>query len=262
MWIDTHCHLDAPEFEADRWAIAQAAISMGVHRIVIPAVTQARFKTVRDWAHRIDSAAYTLGIHPFFVAQASEVDIPALRSLVEASLEDPHFVGMGEIGLDHAMPNPDVERQRFFYFEQLKIARDFDLPVICHARKAQDLVLAGLRCFSVTRGVLHAFNGSFQQARAFLNQGFKLGFGGKLTFDRAHQIRRLATQLPLEALVLETDAPDMSPAWCYREHNAPTQLPRIAQTLAALRSIAPETLAHSTTANAYAALPRLALSAA
>ena len=157
------------------------------------------------------------------------------------------------------MPTLDDARQRFFYDEQLKIARRYDLPVICHVRKSQDKVLKGLRVHGIHGGIAHAFNGSFQQAEAFIAQGMYLGFGGNLTFERARQIRRLAAELPLEAIVLETDAPDIAPAWRYKGRNLPDQVPAIAKVLAELRGIGEDTLAIGTTANAHAALPRLAL---
>jgi TatD DNase family protein len=260
MWIDTHCHLDASDFDADRAEVAASARAAGVSRIVIPAVDRASFARVRELAHQLDGGAYALGIHPMCTPAALESDLAVLRLEVEAALDDPRFVGIGEIGLDYFV-SLDESRQQFFFNEQLKIARDFDLPAICHVRKSQDQVLKGLRRHNVGLGIAHAFNGSFQQAQAYLKQGFKLGFGGNLTFERARQIRRLAQQLPLEAIVLETDAPDIAPAWRYKERNDPQQVVRIGATLAELRGLPPEQLALCTTANAHAALPRLLNSA-
>ncbi|MFD1556493.1 TatD family hydrolase [Paraburkholderia silviterrae] len=262
MWIDTHCHLDASEFDADRDAVASAARASGVTRIVIPAVARENFATVRALAHRTPGAVYALGIHPLYTPQARDEDLGALRAEIEASLADPRFVGIGEIGLDYFVPNLDDARQQHFYDAQLRLAREFDLPAICHVRKSQDQVLKGLRRNGVRRGIAHAFNGSFQQANAFIEQGMHLGFGGNVSFERALQIRRLAAQLPLEAIVMETDAPDISPSWLYRARNTPDQVPRIGAVLAALRGLTPEELALGTTANATAALPRLALSSA
>lgn len=259
MWIDTHCHLDAGEFDADRDAVAQAAQASGVARIVVPAVARENFHAVRSLAHRIEGGAYALGIHPLFTPRASEDDIEALRGEIEASLTDPRFVGIGEIGLDYFVPGLDDARQRFFYDAQLKLAREFDLPVICHVRKSQDLVLKGLRRFDVKCGIAHAFNGSFQQAHAFIDQGMRLGFGGNVTFERSRQIRRLAAELPLEAIVVETDAPDIPPSWRYKQRNTPDQVPRIGSVIAELRGIGEHELQIGTTANARAALPRLAL---
>lgn len=260
MWIDTHCHLDAAEFDGDRDDVMEAAERAGVARIVIPAVGRENFAAVRALAHRRAGGAYALGIHPLFTPQAGEGDLDALRSEIEASLGDPRFVGIGEIGLDYFVPGLDDERQWFFYERQLRLARDFDLPVICHVRKSQDRVLKGLRRVGVQKGIAHAFNGSFQQAHAFIDQGLRLGFGGNLTFERARQIRRLAIELPLEALVVETDAPDIAPAWRYKERNTPDQTARIGAVLAELRGIGVDQLALGTTANAHAALPRLSLS--
>ncbi|WP_207001106.1 TatD family hydrolase [Trinickia mobilis] len=262
MWIDTHCHLDAPEFDADRDELVRAAQEAGVSRIVIPGVERSHFETVRELAQRVPGAVYALGIHPLYTPRAADADLDVLRREIEASLADPRFVGIGEIGLDYFVPGLDDARQQFFYNEQLKLAREFDLPVICHVRKSQDQVLKGLRRHAVRRGIAHAFNGSFQQAHAFIEHGMHLGFGGNVTFERALQIRRLAEQLPLEAIVLETDAPDIPPAWRYKERNTPDQIPRIGTVLAELRGIGEIELALGTMANARAALPRLALSSA
>lgn len=259
MWIDTHCHLDASPFNADRAAVAAAARNAQVSRIVIPAVAPFNFRAVRELAHAIDGGAYALGIHPLYAHTAHDRDLAALRGQIEASLADPRFVGIGEIGLDFFVPGLDAARQREVYAAQLRIARDFDLPVICHVRKSQDQVVAQLRRFNVRRGIAHAFNGSFQQADAYIAQGFKLGFGGNVTFARAIRIRRLAAQLPLEALVVETDAPDIAPEWLDKGRNTPDQVPRIASVIAAMRSLTAGELALCTTANAYAALPRLTL---
>ncbi|WP_322107339.1 TatD family hydrolase [Paraburkholderia sp. J41] len=262
MWVDTHCHLDAGEFDADRDTVAAAAKAAGVSRIVIPAVARENFATVRALAHRTEGAVYALGIHPLYTPQARDEDLEVLRREIEASLSDARFVGIGEIGLDYFVPGLDETRQQHFYEAQLRLAREFGLPAICHVRKSQDRVLAGLRRAGVKTGIAHAFNGSFQQARAFIEHGMHLGFGGNLTFERALQIRRLAEQLPLEAIVMETDAPDISPAWLYRERNTPDQVPRIGAVLAGLRGLSPEEIALGTTANAASALPRLALSSA
>ncbi|AOK29309.1 MULTISPECIES: TatD family hydrolase [Burkholderia] len=262
MWIDTHCHLDAAEFDDDRARVADAAREAGVSRIVIPGVARDNFTAVRELAHATAGGAYALGIHPIYTPHARDADLERLRMEVEVSLDDPRFVGIGEIGLDYFVPGLDANRQAFFYEAQLRLARDFDLPVLCHVRKSQDRVLAGLRRFGVRRGIAHAFNGSFQQANAYLAQGLKLGFGGNVTFGRALQIRRLAAQLPIDALVVETDAPDIPPEWRYRARNTPDQVPPIGAAIAALRGIDPAQLALSTSANALAALPRLAPAAA
>jgi len=261
MWIDTHCHLDAAEFGDEADAVARAARQVGVDMIVIPAVARGNFDAVAQLAHRNGNCAYALGIHPIFVPQAQESDLQALRAAVAAAMQDARFVAIGEIGLDFFVPaltTPAMrDRQAFFYAEQLKIARDFDLPVLLHVRRSQDQILKHLRRIKVPGGIAHAFNGSAQQAEIFIGMGFKLGFGGAMTFTRALKIRRLAATLPLEALVLETDAPDISPAWRHPQRNSPDQLPRIGEVLAELRGLVPATVAQATYANALAAMPRL-----
>jgi TatD DNase family protein len=190
-----------------------------------------------------------------YVDQACEEDIEVLADIV--ARERP--VAVGEIGLDRFVPVRDDARQERFFAAQLKIARSNGLPVLLHVRRAVDQVLMHLRRIRVCGGIAHAFNGSRQQADEFIKLGFKLGFGGTATFARSSRIRELAATLPDEAIVLETDAPDLAPAWCAGERNAPAQLPRIAHVLAELRGTSTEAIISLTHANALAVLPRLAL---
>ena len=270
MWIDSHCHLDAPEFDPDRDAVVARARAAGVVQIVLPAVARDNFARVRELAHR-HALVYGLGIHPLCTAQAVDDDLRVLHDALEAACDpnqrDPRLVAVGEIGIDHFVEGIDRERQAHFYAEQLKLARRFDLPVIVHVRRSADTLLKHLRRTPVRGGIAHAFNGSEQQAHAFVEMGFKLGFGGAMTFDRALQIRRLAQTLPVDAIVLETDSPDIPPHWLYRtaaervdgpqSRNEPAQLPRIAEVLAGLRGMSLEALAEQTSANVRAALPGL-----
>ena len=254
MLIDTHCHLDAAEFDADRDAVAEAARQAGVAAIVVPAVERANFGAVASLGREHADCAVAYGIHPMYVAKACDEDLAALRETL--AREQP--VAVGEIGLDRFVVERDDERQRHYFVEQLKIAREAKLPVVLHVRRAIDAVLQQLRRIGVRGGIAHAFNGSEQQAEEFIRLGFKLGFGGAMTFPRALRIRKLAATLPLDAIVLETDAPDIPPAWKVGARNTPDQLPRIAETLAALRGIPFNTVAEATTANAAAVLPGLA----
>jgi len=266
-WIDTHCHLDAPEFDADRSAVLARARAAGVRLQVVPAVMASQFDAVRTLAHA-EGLAYALGIHPLFVDGAADDDLDRLADALARHRDDPRLVAVGEIGLDFFVPGLDRLRQQRFYTAQLKLARDAGLPVILHVRRSADGLLQALRRIPVAGGIAHAFNGSRVQADAFVGLGFRLGFGGTLTFERALQIRRLASELPASALVLETDAPDIPPQWLYRTaaqraageiaRNEPAELPRIAQSLAALRGWSLAETAAITRANALAALPRLA----
>jgi TatD DNase family protein len=270
-WIDTHCHLDAPEFATDIPAVRARASQAGVGLCVLPAVEVANFDAVRDLAHRFGDA-YALGIHPLCVARAQDGDLQALDDALTRWRGDPRLVAVGEIGLDYFVPDlregPLRERQEYFYREQLKLARRHGLPVVLHVRRSVDRVLKGLRDIEVPGGIAHAFNGSVQQAQAFIGMGYKLGFGGAVTFDRALQLRELARVLPLSSLVLETDAPDIAPHWLYRTaaeradgtpqaRNEPGELPAIAAVVAGLRGVALPALAEATHENACQALPGL-----
>jgi len=276
-WIDTHCHLDAPEFGQDHWralvARAQAA-ERGVALCVLPAVGVFDFDAVRAFAHRTGDA-YALGIHPLLVPRADDGDLERLDAALAAHAGDPRLVAVGEIGLDFFVPEltePAMRaRQLHFFRKQLQLARRHGLPVIVHTRRSVDQVLRQLREVGAGgrwEGIAHAFNGSLQQAQAVLVQGLKLGFGGAMTFDTARQLRQLATELPLESIVLETDAPDIPPQWLYVRQseraagrpqglNTPAELPRIAETLVALRGLPLAAIEAATTANALVALPRL-----
>ena len=281
-WLDSHCHLDAPEFDLDRTAVMQNAQSQGVAWCVMPAVQAKHFLSLQKLAQEIHQP-YALGIHPLYVPQAQEQDLDFLAQCIEAALtkdaqglrSDARLVAVGEIGLDFFVPalcEPSMrEKQEFFYHAQLKLAQKFKLPIILHVRKSADELLKGLRRHGLQGGIAHAFNGSFQQAQTFVEMGFALGFGGALTFDRALQLRRLATELPLSALVLETDAPDIPPHWLYKTQaerklenclavqarNEPSQLPRIGAVLAQLRGVAVSDIAAATLANAKRVLPQL-----
>lgn len=274
MWIDTHCHLDAPEFGVDHalaLSLRARAAAQGVGLCVIPAVERANFDTVRTLAHRMGDA-YALGIHPLYVPRAQDSDLAALDAALTEHRDDPRLVAVGEIGLDFFVPElctPTMrERQVQMYRAQLRLARKHGLPVILHVRRSADVLLKHLRELPVA-GIAHAFNGSEQQAGAFLDLGFKLGCGGACTFEPAKQLRRLAAELPLSALVLETDAPDIPPQWLYvtaaeraqgqaQGINSPLELPRIGAVVAQLRGLPLEALRDATTANARQALPRLA----
>lgn len=267
MWIDTHCHLDAPEFAPDRDAMRARAAAAGVGHCVLPAIAPANFEAVRLLAHR-HGDSYTLGIHPLCTPEADDEALALLDRALAAHRDDPRLVAVGEIGLDYFVPGLDGPRQERFYREQLALARHHGLPVLLHVRRSADPLLKHLRRAGVV-GIAHAFNGSAQQAAEFVRLGFKLGFGGTVTFDRALQVRRLARELPLSAIVLETDAPDIPPHWLYRTaeeraagtaqgRNEPGELPRIAAVLADLRGISPAELAEATLRNACEVLPRLA----
>ncbi|MBS1190565.1 MAG: TatD-related deoxyribonuclease [Rhodocyclaceae bacterium] len=244
--IDTHCHLDAAEFDADRDAVWAAARDAGVETLVVPAVDAANFPAVRDCCRRYPGCFPAYGIHPLYVTGAREGDLDFLRHWLAAE----KAVAVGEIGLDFFVPDGDPGRQEWFFAEQLKIARELGLPVLLHVRRAVDQILKHLRRIEVPGGIAHAFNGSRQQADEFIRRGFKLGFGGTLTFPGSRRIRQLAATLPLESIVLETDAPDIPPAWLDRGRNSPAQLPRIAAELAALRAVPVAEVAAATSLNA------------
>ena len=267
-WIDTHAHLDGAEFDADREAAVDRARRAGVGMVVVPAVAVANFDAVRALAHR-HGLAYALGIHPMCTNDATDADLDALERALDANRDDPRLVAVGEIGLDGFVAGLDEDRQRRVFTAQLAIAARAGLPVVLHSRKAVDGVWKALRqqAGKGHGGIAHAFNGSEQQARIGIDLGLVFGFGGALTFNRALHIRRLARSVPLDAVVMETDSPDIAPQWLYRTadaraagatmRNEPAELARIGTELAALRGIDVDALAASSSANARRALPKL-----
>lgn len=254
--IDTHCHLDAGEFAADRDAVYQRARAAGVETQIIPAVTRANFAEVAAVCRRYPGCLPAWGMHPMYIHVHQDAHLADLRAQVDVWRP----VAIGEIGLDLFAPGLDFATQEYFYVEQLKIARDYDLPVLLHCRRANDQILKQLRRIGgkngLKGGIAHAFSGSRQQADAYLGLGFKLGFGGAFTWTRATRLRALAQELPLEAIVLETDSPDIPPAWLPPEQlrNEPAALLGIAECLAEIRGVGVAEVIRQTSANARAVL--------
>ena len=244
--IDTHCHLDVADFDADRQAVLARARAGGVAGIVVPGVL------ARDWERLWQLCATepdlypALGLHPVYLDQHREADL----QILEALLDSHRPVAVGEIGLDYFVADPDRARQQALFEAQLELARAARLPVILHVRKAHDRVLSTLKRIRVCGGTSHAFNGSLQQAAQYIDLGFKLGFGGMLTYPRSSKLRALARELPVESIVLETDAPDMAVARHHGERNSPEYLPDCLAALAEVRAEEPAAMARHTTANA------------
>jgi TatD DNase family protein len=262
LCLDTHCHLDALEFASDRQDVIDRAKSTGVSGVLIPGVKAAEFNQVIDLCHRsattLPGNCYALGIHPLYTPQASLGDLSLLKDAIANSISDPRFVGVGEIGLDYFVPELDRSKQELFFHEQLKIAQEFQLPVIMHVRRSQDAIVQSLKKFPVISGIAHAFNGSFQQAEQFMALNCVMGFGGAMTYPRALQIRRLAAELPIESIVLETDAPDIPPIWLSgdQRRNEPSELPQIASVLSELRHDLISRLQDQCSRNALRVIPR------
>ncbi len=253
--IDTHCHLDFPAFDHDRTDVLTRTRKTGVIAVVIPGVTAASWPRMLQHCDNTQAGPFParlpgLGLHPVFHHEHQPADIARLRE----RLQQKQAVAVGEIGLDHTLDPRYLDTQRWYFDQQLALAREFGLPVLLHVRKAHDSAIQSLRKATVPGGVVHAFNGSLQQAHAYIALNFKLGFGGMLTYQRSTKLRRLARELPGECLVLETDAPDMTVASHQYQRNSPEYLPEILCALSTTRGTDPETLAQVTTANALAVL--------
>ncbi|MCC4116041.1 TatD family hydrolase [Aromatoleum toluclasticum] len=253
MLIDTHIHLDAPEFDPDRDTVIAAARQAGVGGFIVPAVEVANFDRVAALSAAHADIRHAYGIHPLYVDRAGNEDL----DILDRRLANCDAIAVGEIGLDFFGPEFDRVTQELYFVEQLKLARRFGLPVILHVRRAVDDILKYLRRIEVPGGIAHAFNGSRQQADAFIAMGFRLGFGGAMTFDGSRRIRSLAASLPIDSIVLETDAPDIPPAWAQGGRNEPADLRRFAEVLAGLRGMSVTEIAEATGRNACAVFPAL-----
>lgn len=234
MLIDSHCHLDALEFNHEQDAIIKDALDHGIDKIIVPAVNRKSFDDVIELRKKFPNCFYALGFHPMYINEMKDGDLDTLQYYLKTY--EP--IAVGEIGLDLFVTKDNKILQEEIFVAQLKLAHAFDLPVIMHVRHAIDDVLKNLRRYSVKGGIAHAFNGSMQQAEAFIELGFKLGFGGAMTYPRATHIQALAKSLPIESIVLETDAPDIPPSWLGHEgRNTPRELHQIAKFFAELRDM-------------------------
>lgn len=243
--VDSHCHLDAAEFDVDRDHVLQRACAAGVGRQIVPAICAAGFDKLRDLccAHCGLFAAY--GLHPLFMANHRPDHLVDLKYWVER--EKP--VAIGECGLDFYLEDADADSQRFYFRAQLQLAREMDLPVIVHARKALDEVINEIRKFGKLRGVVHSFSGSLEQAKRLWEIGFYVGIGGPVTYARARRLRSIVASMPIEFLLLETDAPDQPLHGHQGKRNEPALLVEVCNTVAHLRSVGSNTIATATTRN-------------
>lgn len=244
--IDSHCHLDAPEFDADRAAVIARAREAGVIAQVIPAVGAASWPPLRHACSLAPGLHAAYGLHPMYLAEHRPEHLHELRTWIER--EQP--VAVGECGLDFFVDGLDADGQRFYFDGQLRLARDFDLPVIVHARRAVDAAIASIRRLGVKHGVVHSFSGSPEQAAQLFKLGFMIGLGGPVTHARAQRLHRLAASLPIEQLLLETDAPDQPDSGIRGQRNEPARLPVICEAIARLRGMPAEALATQTRRNA------------
>jgi len=246
MLVDSHCHLDASEFDPDRATVIERARAAGVQAQVVPAVTAASWPKLREVCQQAPGLYPAYGLHPMFLAEHRPGHLDQLRDWIER--ERP--CAIGECGLDFFVDGLDAQAQQDYFIGQLKLARDFDLPVIVHARRAVDAVIAAIRRIGGLRGVVHSFPGSPEQAAQLAKLGFLLGLGGPLTYERAQRLQRLVRDMPLQQLLLETDAPDQPDAGIRGERNEPARLSVIARHVAALRGTDVETVARATSENA------------
>ncbi|PJI48855.1 MAG: hydrolase TatD [Pseudomonas sp.] len=249
--IDTHNHLDCPDFAQDRAAVLQRSRERGVERQVLLGVFRENWEDVWALVESEPDLYAALGLHPIFLARHKAEHLVALREWLQRLAGHSKLCAVGEIGLDYYLEDLDRDGQQAIFEEQLRIAIDFELPVLLHVRRAHAAMIATLKRYKPERrGIIHAFAGSREEAREYLKLGFRLGLGGAPTWPQANRLRKVVPEIPLESIVLETDSPDMAPAMYPGVRNSPEHLPEICVALAQLKGISPEELASASTRNA------------
>ena len=249
--IDTHTHLDFPEFDADRAAVLQRSRAAGVEKLVLLGVYRANWQRLWELVQREDGLYAAFGLHPLYLDQHRPEHLAELRGWLERLAGEPRLCALGEFGLDWLLPELDRARQQALFEAQLALAVEFALPALLHVRRAHAQTIATLKRFRPPRGgIVHAFAGSAEEAKEYLRLGFKLGLGGAATWPQANRLRKVVAQLPEEAIVLETDAPDMAPSMHAHGRNSPEFLADICAALAELRGCSAAALAAASSRNA------------
>nr|WP_256358816.1 TatD family hydrolase [Pseudomonas sp. PDM27] len=249
--IDTHTHLDFPDFDADRQALLADSRALGVRRIVVLGVYQANWQRVWELVQSDPDLHAAFGLHPVYLDDHRPQHLSELGDWLTRLADHRQLCAVGEIGLDYFIESLDRDRQQKLFEAQLQLAADFNLPALIHVRRSHAAVIATLKRFRLRRaGIIHAFAGSKEEAREYIKLGFKLGLGGAPTWPQALRMHRVLAELPLDSVVLETDSPDMAPAMFPGQRNSPAHLPAICAALADIMAISPEQLAAASTANA------------
>lgn len=246
LLIDSHSHLDAPEFNADRDDVLARARNAGVTRQIVPAIAASGWNALRDLCAGSDGLHPAYGLHPMFLAEHRPAHLDELAAFVARE----RTVAIGECGLDFHVEGLDTEIQRMYFVRQLELAREVNLPVILHARRALDEVTAALRRIGGLRGVVHSFSGSVEQAQQLWKLGFCIGIGGPVTYDRASRLRGIVASMPAEFLLLETDSPDQPLSTHRGTRNEPAWLLEVLNTVAELRGESEDLVAATTSRNA------------
>ncbi|MDM1716833.1 TatD family hydrolase [Thiopseudomonas alkaliphila] len=248
--IDSHCHLDFPEFDHDRAQVIRRSQALGVSHMLLAGTTQATWQRLLATLKEFPNLYGALGLHPYFLAEHQALHLQQLAKQLSSQASNPQLVAVGEIGLDFQLPELDRSQQHYFFEQQLALAYEFNLPAIIHVRKAHAPTIATLKRFKLPRGgIIHAFNGSPEQAKEYIKLGFYLGIGGAYTWPNATRLQRTLQQLPLDSLLLETDSPDMAPSFAANQRNSPENLPQICQQVAQILQVSPEQLAKHSSQN-------------
>lgn len=250
--IDTHTHLDFPDFDADRTEVLARSRALGVQQLVVLGVYQANWQRLWHLVEANEELHAAFGLHPVYLDDHQPQHLDELRDWLSRLAGHRKLCAVGEFGLDYYLEALDRQRQQALFEAQLELAIEFQLPALLHVRRAHAATIATLKRFRPKRGgIIHAFAGSYEEAREYIKLGFRLGLGGAATWPQANRLRKVVAQLPEQSIVLETDAPDMAPAMHPHQRNSPEYLADICAELAALRGVTPEELAATSSRNAH-----------
>ncbi|HIJ21788.1 MAG: TatD family hydrolase [Gammaproteobacteria bacterium] len=244
--IDSHCHLDDPQFDPDRNDVLNRCNELNIIQIIIPGVVEQQWHRAFSLSEQHDNIQVAAGLHPLFIDNHNHHSSDALNSTLQAH---PETVAVGEIGLDFYHKDDTHDAQRTLFTDQLEIAATYRKPLLLHVRKAHQEVIERTRKHNYIQGIVHAFSGSYEQAKLYIDAGFLIGIGGVITRPNALKLKRVVEKIPLTSIALETDAPDLPPIWAQGTRNSPEQLPSIAERIAQIRKIPLELVAFQTTQN-------------
>ncbi|MDH5485158.1 MAG: TatD family hydrolase [Gammaproteobacteria bacterium] len=246
MIIDSHCHIDFEDFDSDRDQVIHNANRAGVEKIIVPGITARNWQRQHDICQQYTGLYAAFGLHPYFLEQHQQQHIDALKQWIEQH----DTIGIGECGLDFFLPELDKDTQQFYFYAQLELALEKQLPVVIHARKATEQVIQAIKQRPGLRGMIHSYSGSYEQATQLIDLGFFISLGASITYDNATRIQKIASQLPLEHLLVETDAPDQAGGVHRGKRNEPGFIVEVVEGLACIKGLSRENIIQQTSLNA------------
>lgn len=251
--VDTHCHLNLPEFSVDQAEVIARAVNNQVGKMVIVGIDRLGWASIFDLVKKYkDNLCAAPGLHPLFVENHVEDDLTELENLI--SKHSAEYAAIGEIGLDYFEKGIDKVKQQHYFEAQLSIAQAYEMPIIMHVRKAHDEVIKTINSYHIASGIVHAYSGNIQQAYKYIDKNIKIGFGGSITYPRSTKLRELVKKIPLESIVLETDAPYMTVNQYQYQRNEPSYIQHVCESIAEIKQLSYEEVLNVSYKNSFACL--------